>query len=66
MKTWQAILLHLALTAGAAAVPTITDPTLQVALGALVAAGTSMAANQNSKTNPDGTPADVAYKGPGR
>jgi len=61
MKTWQAILLHLGLAFGAAVVPTIKNQTAQAAAGVFIAAATAAVAQKNSNTNPDATPAEVAF-----
>jgi hypothetical protein len=56
MKTWQSILIHLGLTLGAAFLPSIKDPTVQTALGAIIATGTAVVARSNSHRDPNGNP----------
>lgn len=54
MSTWQAILVHLGLVAGAAALPTIKDETAKAVVGALVGTGTIVGAVVNSNTDSKG------------
>lgn len=62
MTTFQATLLHILFVAAAAAAPLVHDPAIAAALAAVGLAGTVGTAVKNSRTNPDGTPASVAYQ----
>lgn len=61
MKLWQAMLITIGLQAAQIFVPKIPNSDLQnLAAGAIVLVSGAVA-NKSSKSNPDGTPASIAY-----
>jgi len=61
MKRWQGILLAIALQAGQMFVPMIKNEQAKELASFTIMAISAGVAKKSSDTNPDGTPAEVAY-----
>lgn len=64
MKTWQAVLVQMLLAAVSAAIPQLQGVMAKTAAGAAIGGAVVAAAKKTSQSNPDGTPAEVAYVPP--